>query len=94
MPRPPILSALLIQADLNPAVSTQKLSDDQVCLLIIKTSIASNPVHSACPYQSAMNGSACGGKPVYSSGGSYAPLYYPQGLTPQMPQQWGQQNGG
>lgn len=94
MPRPPILAALLIQAGLTPVVSAQKLSDDQVCLLIIKTSIASHPVHSAYPYQSAMNGSACAGRSAYSGGGGYARLSYPQDVTTQMIQKRGQQHGG
>ena len=42
----------------------------------------------ACPYNSARNGSACGGRSAYSRPGGAAPLCYPQDVTGAMVAAW------
>ncbi len=57
-------------------VGAQKLSDAAIRQKIIKASIAAYPGNCPCPYNSASNGSRCGGRSAYSRGGGYAPICY------------------
>lgn len=43
---------------------------------MIAASIESYPGNCPCPYNSAQNGSRCGGRSAYSRGGGYAPVCY------------------
>jgi hypothetical protein len=47
----------------------------------------------ACPYNTARNGSSCGGRSAYSRPGGAAPLCYPKDITDQMVMDWKQQHG-
>ena len=51
-------------------------SDAQIKQAIIKQSIASYSGNCPCPYNSASNGSRCGGRSAYSRGGGAAPLCF------------------
>ncbi|GFE76659.1 hypothetical protein NTCA1_43080 [Novosphingobium sp. TCA1] len=52
-------------------------TDAQIKSRIIRESIASYPGNCPCPYNSARNGSRCGGRSAYNRGGGYAPLCFP-----------------
>lgn len=51
-------------------------SDAQIRQAIIKQSIADYSGNCPCPYNSARNGSRCGGRSAYSRGGGAAPLCF------------------
>jgi hypothetical protein len=63
-------------------------SDEQVREAIIEQSIASYPGRCPCPYSLARNGSKCGKRSAWSKAGGYAPICYPEDVTPIMIQQW------
>jgi hypothetical protein len=48
---------------------------------IIKASIAGYPGNCPCPYNSARNGSRCGGRSAWSRAGGYSPKCYPSDVT-------------
>ncbi|MFA1290365.1 hypothetical protein ACDJ03_22025 (plasmid) [Xanthomonas axonopodis pv. nakataecorchori] len=57
------------------------LSNAQIKTALIRESISSYPGNCPCPYNTARNGSSCGGRSAYSRGGGYAPLCYPKDVT-------------
>ncbi|PVM92635.1 hypothetical protein DDF62_03175 [Caulobacter radicis] len=63
------------------ATAAPKLSDAQIKKAIIQQSIANYPGSCACPYNTARNGSSCGGRSAYSRGGGYAPMCYPSDVS-------------
>lgn len=65
----------------TPALGRGRLSDAQVKQRIIKASIADYPGNCACPFNSASNGSRCGGRSAWSRGGGYAPMCYANDVT-------------
>lgn len=75
------------------AQKRQPPSDAQVKQQIINASIASYPGRCPCPYNSARNGSACGGRSAWSRPGGYAPICYEREITGEMVRKWRQQNG-
>ncbi|PXA94397.1 hypothetical protein DMC47_20800 [Nostoc sp. 3335mG] len=60
------------------------LSTAQIKQRLIKQSIASYPGNCPCPYNSARNGSRCGGRSAWNRGGGYAPLCFASDVTPAM----------
>ncbi len=52
------------------------LSDDAIAQVLIAKSIASYSGNCPCPYNSASNGSRCGGRSAYSRPGGASPLCY------------------
>jgi len=42
----------------------------------------------ACPYNTARNGSSCGGRSAYSKPGGASPLCYPKDVTDEMVEAW------
>lgn len=56
-------------------------SEDQIRQRIIRESIDSYPGNCPCPYNSARNGSRCGGRSAYNRAGGYAPKCYPTDVT-------------
>jgi hypothetical protein len=52
------------------------LSDAQIRQKIVNQSIADFPGNCPCPYNSASNGSRCGGRSAYDRAGGYAPSCY------------------
>lgn len=75
-----IISAVVLSVA-APAVGRSSLSDAQIKQRIIKESIASYPGSCACPYNSARNGSSCGGRSAWSRGGGYAPMCYAKDVS-------------
>lgn len=71
----------------------KQLSDQQVKRKIIQESIASYPGNCPCPYNSARNGSRCGGRSAWSRPGGYSPICYESDVTQKMIQSWRKQNG-
>ncbi len=73
--------ALLYNFSINESIA---LTDAQIKQLLIKESIASYPGNCPCPYNTARNGSRCGGRSAYSRSGGYETLCYPEDITQQM----------
>ncbi|MFZ4875362.1 hypothetical protein ACL9RI_09770 [Janthinobacterium sp. Mn2066] len=90
-----VLIAMLALASASQAYAQkgQRLSDAQVRQQIISASIASYPGRCPCPYHSARNGSACGGRSAWSRPGGYAPICYEREITGEMVRQWRQEHG-
>lgn len=76
----------------SPANARSKLSDGQIKQRIIKQSIAEYPGSCACPYNSARNGSSCGGRSAWSRGGGYAPMCYAKDVSATQVRAWRQSN--
>jgi hypothetical protein len=67
-------------------------SDDTIKQAIIRESIASYPGNCPCPYNTASNGSRCGKRSAWSRAGGFAPLCYPEDVTPEMIEQYRKQH--
>jgi len=70
------LSALLL---VSPAVARD--TDAQVKQRIIDQSIANYSGNCPCPYNTASNGSRCGGRSAYSRPGGRAPKCFPDDVS-------------
>jgi len=78
-----------------PAMALQCPTDSQIRQLIIQASIAeyqSTGHLCACPYNTASNGSMCGGRSAWSRSGGAEPLCYPAQVTDAMVLQWKKQH--
>jgi hypothetical protein len=84
--------ASLMLAFAATAKETPPLTDAQLRKEMIQASIASYPGRCPCPYNSAKNGSACGGRSAYSRPGGYAPLCYPKDISDDMLKKYRQQH--
>lgn len=62
----------------GPVVAKESavLSDDAIAQVLIDRSMASYSGNCPCPYNSASNGSRCGGRSAYSRPGGASPLCY------------------
>lgn len=69
------------------------LSDAEIAQRLITASIANYPGSCPCPYNLARNGSRCGKRSAWSRAGGYAPLCYPEDVTPDMIRQYRLQFG-
>ncbi|AVO77099.1 MULTISPECIES: hypothetical protein [Klebsiella] len=78
-------------SDISIAKSNS-LSDDQVRQRIIDDSVASYPGTCACPFNTARNGSSCGGRSAWSKVGGYSPICYKKEVTKEMVKAWRQEN--
>jgi len=76
-----LTGAMLALALSTSAQAKAPLSDAAIKQAIIKESIASYPETCACPYNSARNGSSCGGRSAWSRGGGYSPMCYPKDVS-------------
>lgn len=72
----------------NIATAKGTVSDAQVKQAIIDESIAAYPGTCACPFNSARNGSACGGRSAWSKAGGFSPICYKKEVTKEMVKQW------
>jgi hypothetical protein len=66
-----------------PAKS-KRLTDAQIKRLMIQESIDAYPGNCPCPYNSASNGSSCGGRSAWSRAGGAEPLCYPSDISAEM----------
>lgn len=62
----------------------QAATNDEIKQELIRQSISSYSGSCPCPYNSARNGSRCGGRSAYSRPGGYSPLCYPSDVTNDM----------
>ena len=62
----------------------QAATNDEIKQELIRQSISSYSGSCPCPYNSARNGSKCGGRSAYSRPGGYSPLCYPSDVTNDM----------
>ena len=72
--------------------AAEPLTTAEVKQQIIRESIAAYPGRCPCPYNTASNGSRCGGRSAYSRGGGYAPKCYPDDVTEGMVDAWRKQH--
>ena len=86
----PIALGLIAISTTADARST--LNDAQIKQRIIKQSIAEYPGSCACPYNSARNGSSCGGRSAWSRGGGYAPMCYAKDVSAVQVKAWRESN--
>jgi hypothetical protein len=87
-----VAAASLLLAFSATAKDVPPLTDAQVRQVMIQESIASYPGRCPCPYNSAKNGSSCGGRSAYSRPGGYAPLCYPKDISDDMVKKYRQQH--
>jgi hypothetical protein len=87
-----LFAVLLLLVSSGPVTDAKtSLTDTQVREEIIAKSVndylaTGHPC--ACPYNSARNGSSCGGRSAYSRPGGAAPLCYPADVTDWMVADW------
>lgn len=84
--------ALTIFSSGSVIAKSAHLSDEQVKQQIIEESINSYPGTCACPFNSARNGSRCGGRSAWSKEGGYAPICYEDEVTSEMISEWRKAN--
>lgn len=70
-----VLSLAIIFFYADPALAA-RLSDEEVQQRIVAESIADYSGSCACPFNSARNGSRCGGRSAWSRQGGEAPICY------------------
>lgn len=68
----------------EPPAKTKRLSDAQVKKLMIRESIDAYPGNCPCPYNTASNGSSCGGRSAWSRAGGAEPLCFASDITAEM----------
>lgn len=76
----------------SPLAAQSRLSDAEVRQRIVQQSIANYPGNCPCPYNTARNGSRCGGRSAYSRGGGYAPLCYARDVSDAQVAEWRRRN--
>ena len=84
-----------LQAGASPKEANRKkrpLSDAQIKQLLIDESIAAYSGNCPCPYNTARNGSRCGGRSAYSREGGEAPLCYPKDVSAEMVKDYREQH--
>jgi hypothetical protein len=72
-----------IEAKEAPA-KAKRLSDAQVKKLMIRESIDAYSGNCPCPYNTASNGSSCGGRSAWSRAGGAEPLCYASDISAEM----------
>lgn len=66
------------------SASSKELSDDEIRQILIQQSIRSYSGSCSCPYNTARNGSRCGGRSAYSKPGGASPLCYARDVSDAM----------
>lgn len=62
--------------------------DSEIKKRMIRESISEYPKSCPCPYNTARNGSRCGGRSAYSRQGGYSPLCFESDITQEMLVDW------
>jgi hypothetical protein len=78
------LVTVLVLLCISIGAGARDLSDDQIKKIIIQQSIQNYSGNCPCPYNVTRNGSMCGRRSAYSRAGGYAPICYPNDVTPDM----------
>ncbi len=73
------LTAIIAAALVQPAYARQ--SDSQIKQQIIRQSIANYSGNCPCPYNTASNGSRCGGRSAHSRAGGESPKCFPSDVS-------------
>ena len=60
------------------------LTDSRIRKILIQESIAAYSGNCPCPYNTASNGSSCGGRSAWSRAGGEEPLCYPKDVSSEM----------
>jgi hypothetical protein len=68
----------------SASAKSKRPTDAQIKRLMIKESIDAYPGNCPCPYNSASNGSSCGGRSAWSRAGGAEPLCYPSDISADM----------
>ena len=68
----------------SSSVLAGEITNEQIIQNIIQDSIASYPGNCPCPYNITAGGNKCGKRSAYSKPGGYAPICYPENVTPAM----------
>lgn len=87
-----MLAAGTAYAPLAGGQGRQPPSEAKVKQQIIAESIAAYPGRCPCPYNTAKNGSACGGRSAWSRKGGYAPICYEREISSEMVRKWREDN--
>lgn len=78
------LVTVLVLLCISISAGARDLSDEQIKKIIIQQSIENYSGNCPCPYNVTRNGSMCGRRSAYSRAGGYAPICYPNDVTPDM----------
>lgn len=81
-------TAVLISLSSSVALAKEPLSDAQIKKILIQQSLDSYPGNCPCPYNTDRAGRSCGRRSAYSKPGGYAPLCYPDDVTPEMVEEY------
>jgi hypothetical protein len=71
-----------------PVAQAATTTDAEIRQAVIQESLAAYPGPCPCPYNTMRNGRACGRRSAYSRPGGYAPICYPEQVTPAMIQDY------
>jgi len=78
------MKKLLLVTLISMVGLVQAATNNEIKQELIRQSISSYSGSCPCPYNSARNGSRCGGRSAYSRPGGYSPLCYPSDVTNDM----------
>lgn len=78
----------LVSSAVTANDESNQVSDSEIKKMIISESINSYPGRCPCPYNSAKNGSRCGGRSAWSKAGGYSPICYDSDVTDEMVSRW------
>ena len=81
-------TAVLISLSASAAVAKEPLADAQIKKILIQQSLDSYPGNCPCPYNTDRAGRSCGRRSAYSKPGGYAPLCYPDDVSPEMVEEY------
>jgi len=86
------MKKLLLVTLISMVGLVQAATNNEIKQELIRQSISSYSGSCPCPYNSARNGSRCGGRSAYSRPGGYSPLCYPSDVTNDMIMKYRNQN--
>ena len=72
----------------TPQGHAKETSNEKIKQAIIQESIESYPGNCPCPFNSARNGSRCGGRSAWSRADGYSPVCYLKEVTSDMIKKW------
>lgn len=87
-----LLGCLALTSPAGLTAGVTSVPDAEIRQRMIAESIRAYPGNCACPYNSAKNGSRCGGRSAYSRPGGHSPLCYDSDISDQMVVQYRQRN--
>lgn len=85
-----VLTLLALAGSNVFGAANEALTDEQVKQRVIQESINSYSGNCPCPYNSASNGSRCGGRSAHSRAGGARPICYEEEVTDEMIKKWRQ----